>query len=245
MCENELQRRRMRAELLLEKVEPWEQELLSRGPEPPCSGAGTWPPKSRLADDVPAFSAELERLRAELKEERQGTTRCPPRFQHEPAGVEGGEGESDPVPEAAAAELPGHVLSGNQRLEKALQQLSAGTGCGEPLRSTLGKGADIPYDIIATEILRGLPGRGPGTWHWEAGVLESVDGGSLPCYPAQASQREEAQTSRRDWLRGGSGDGCCYRASPGLSQDPALATSAASQTSSFAKRGVLGSSRFG
>ena len=74
---------------------------------------------------------------------------------------------------------------------------------------------------------------------------ESVNGGSLALLPCSGLREKYRLQGEEIGCGVGVGNGFCYRASPGLSQDPALSNPAAGQTSSFAKRGVLGSSRFG
>ena len=70
VCENELQRKKNEAELLREKVNLLEQELLELRAQAALHrsrDAAALGPAS--ADDVPALQRELERLRAELKEQ--------------------------------------------------------------------------------------------------------------------------------------------------------------------------------
>ncbi|XP_017732232.1 leucine zipper putative tumor suppressor 1 [Rhinopithecus roxellana] len=148
VCENELQRKKNEAELLREKVNLLEQELqelraqavLARDMVPP-----TFP------EDVPALQRELERLRAELREERQGHDQMSSGFQHERLVWKE---EKEKVIQYQKQLQQSYVAmyQRNQRLEKALQQLARGDSAGEPLEVDL-EGADIPYeDIIATEI---------------------------------------------------------------------------------------------
>uniref|UniRef100_A0A2R9BNJ5 Leucine zipper tumor suppressor 1 n=1 Tax=Pan paniscus TaxID=9597 RepID=A0A2R9BNJ5_PANPA len=148
VCENELQRKKNEAELLREKVNLLEQELqelraqaaLARDMGPP-----TFP------EDVPALQRELERLRAELREERQGHDQMSSGFQHERLVWKE---EKEKVIQYQKQLQQSYVAmyQRNQRLEKALQQLARGDSAGEPLEVDL-EGADIPYeDIIATEI---------------------------------------------------------------------------------------------
>ncbi|XP_012290785.1 leucine zipper putative tumor suppressor 1 [Aotus nancymaae] len=147
VCENELQRKKNEAELLREKVNLLEQELqelraqaaLAREIVPP-----TFP------EDVPALQRELERLRAELREERQGHDQMSSGFQHERLVWKE---EKEKVIQYQKQLQQSYVAmyQRNQRLEKALQQLARGDSAGEPLEGL--EGADIPYeDIIATEI---------------------------------------------------------------------------------------------
>ena len=103
------------------------------------------------ADDVPALQRELERLRAELKEERQGHDQMSSGFQHERL-VWKEEKEKVIQYQKQLQQSYLAMYQRNQRLEKALQQLARGDGAGEPFEIDL-EGADIPYeDIIATEI---------------------------------------------------------------------------------------------
>lgn len=158
VCENELQRKKNESELLREKVNLLEQELMelraqaalqrdcmSRGPG---LGAG---PAPTFSEDIPALQRELERLRAELKEERQGHDQMSSGFQHERL-VWKEEKEKVIQYQKQLQQSYLAMYQRNQRLEKALQQLAHRDGAGEPLEIDL-EGADIPYeDIIATEI---------------------------------------------------------------------------------------------
>uniref|UniRef100_I3LIH3 Leucine zipper tumor suppressor 1 n=1 Tax=Sus scrofa TaxID=9823 RepID=I3LIH3_PIG len=148
VCENELQRKKNEAELLREKVNLLEQELLELRAQAALQ-RGTRPPAS--AEDVPALQRELERLRAELKEERQGHDQMSSGFQHERL-VWKEEKEKVIQYQKQLQQSYLAMYQRNQRLEKALQQLARGDGAGEHLEIDL-EGADIPYeDIIATEI---------------------------------------------------------------------------------------------
>ncbi|XP_010953320.2 leucine zipper putative tumor suppressor 1 isoform X1 [Camelus ferus] len=150
VCENELQRKKNEAELLREKVNLLEQELrelraqaaLQRGREAAAAAA---------PEDVPALQRELERLRAELKEARQGHDQMSSGFQHERL-VWREEKEKVIQYQKQLQQSYLAMYQRNQRLEKTLQQLARGDGAGEPFEIDL-EGADIPYeDIIATEI---------------------------------------------------------------------------------------------
>ncbi|XP_008154561.2 leucine zipper putative tumor suppressor 1 [Eptesicus fuscus] len=158
VCENELQRKKNESELLREKVNLLEQELqdlraqaaLQRDctPRGPVLGAGPGP---TFSEDIPALQRELERLRAELKEERQGHDQMSSGFQHERL-VWKEEKEKVIQYQKQLQQSYLAMYQRNQRLEKALQQLAHRDGAGEPLEIDL-EGADIPYeDIIATEI---------------------------------------------------------------------------------------------
>ncbi|XP_077008804.1 leucine zipper putative tumor suppressor 1 [Tamandua tetradactyla] len=158
VCENELQRKKNEAELLREKVNLLEQELLELRAQAalqrdgaslgPGLGAGPGP---TFSEDIPALQRELERLRAELREERQGHDQMSSGFQHERL-VWKEEKEKVIQYQKQLQQSYLAMYQRNQRLEKALQQLARGEGAGEPLEIDL-QGADIPYeDIIATEI---------------------------------------------------------------------------------------------
>ncbi|XP_054434738.1 leucine zipper putative tumor suppressor 1 [Pteronotus mesoamericanus] len=158
VCENELQRKKNESELLREKVNLLEQELLELraqaalqrdcGPRALGPGAG---PAPTFAEDIPALQRELERLRAELKEERQGHDQMSSGFQHERL-VWKEEKEKVIQYQKQLQQSYLAMYQRNQRLEKALQQLAPRDGAGEPVEIDL-EGADIPYeDIIATEI---------------------------------------------------------------------------------------------
>lgn len=160
VCENELQRKKNEAELLRENVSLLEQELLTlraqatRPPvPPPPPPAGPAPPPGVAPEDIPALQRELERLRAELREERQGHDQMSSGFQHERL-VWKEEKEKVIQYQKQLQQSYLAMYQRNQRLEKALRQLARGDGAaGEPLEIEPFEGADIPYeDIIATEI---------------------------------------------------------------------------------------------
>ncbi|XP_057579264.1 leucine zipper putative tumor suppressor 1 isoform X2 [Hippopotamus amphibius kiboko] len=152
VCENELQRKKNEAELLREKVNLLEQELLElRAQAALQRSRDTAALGPASAEDVPALQRELERLRAELKEERQGHDQMSSGFQHERL-VWKEEKEKVIQYQKQLQQSYLAMYQRNQRLEKALQQLARGDGAGEPFEIDL-EGADIPYeDIIATEI---------------------------------------------------------------------------------------------
>lgn len=158
VCENELQRKKNESELLREKVNLLEQELLELRAQGALQrdavsmGPGLGPgPGTTFSEDIPALQRELERLRAELKEERQGHDQMSSGFQHERL-VWKEEKEKVIQYQKQLQQSYLAMYQRNQRLEKALQQLARGDGAGEPFEIDL-EGADIPYeDIIATEI---------------------------------------------------------------------------------------------
>ncbi|KAM9083974.1 leucine zipper putative tumor suppressor 1 [Megaptera novaeangliae] len=154
VCENELQRKKNEAELLREKVNLLEQELLelqAQAALPRGRDTAALGPASAAPEDVPALQRELERLRAELREERQGHDQMSSGFQHERL-VWKEEKEKVIQYQKQLQQSYLAMYQRNQRLEKTLQQLACGDGAGEPFEIDL-EGADIPYeDIIATEI---------------------------------------------------------------------------------------------
>ncbi|XP_061055372.1 leucine zipper putative tumor suppressor 1 [Eubalaena glacialis] len=154
VCENELQRKKNEAELLREKVNLLEQELLelqAQATLPRGRDTAALGPASAAPEDVPALQRELERLRAELREERQGHDQMSSGFQHERL-VWKEEKEKVIQYQKQLQQSYLAMYQRNQRLEKTLQQLARGDGAGEPFEIDL-EGADIPYeDIIATEI---------------------------------------------------------------------------------------------
>ncbi|XP_012582436.1 PREDICTED: leucine zipper putative tumor suppressor 1 isoform X2 [Condylura cristata] len=152
VCENELQRKKNESELLREKVNLLEQELLELRAQASLQrdrdGTGLGP---AFSEDIPALQRELERLRTELKEERQGHDQMSSGFQHERL-VWKEEKEKVIQYQKQLQQSYLAMYQRNQRLEKALQQMAHGDGAGEPFEIDL-EGADIPYeDIIATEI---------------------------------------------------------------------------------------------
>ncbi|XP_037351656.1 leucine zipper putative tumor suppressor 1 isoform X1 [Talpa occidentalis] len=152
VCENELQRKKNESELLREKVNLLEQELLELRAQASLQrdrdAAGLGP---AFSEDIPALQRELERLRAELKEERQGHDQMSSGFQHERL-VWKEEKEKVIQYQKQLQQSYLAMYQRNQHLEKALQQMAHGDGAGEPFEIDL-EGADIPYeDIIATEI---------------------------------------------------------------------------------------------
>uniref|UniRef100_A0A8C0Z615 Leucine zipper tumor suppressor 1 n=1 Tax=Canis lupus familiaris TaxID=9615 RepID=A0A8C0Z615_CANLF len=158
VCENELQRKKNESELLREKVNLLEQELLELRAQAALQreavslGPGLGPgPGPAFSEDIPALQRELERLRAELKEERQGHDQMSSGFQHERL-VWKEEKEKVIQYQKQLQQSYLAMYQRNQRLEKALQHLAREDGAGEAFEIDL-EGADIPYeDIIATEI---------------------------------------------------------------------------------------------
>ncbi|XP_007536284.1 leucine zipper putative tumor suppressor 1 [Erinaceus europaeus] len=151
VCENELQRKKNESELLREKVNLLEQDLLELRAQAALmqhDGASLGP---TFPEDIPALRRELERLRAELKEERQDHDQISSGFQHERL-VWKEEKEKVIQYQKQLQQSYLAMYQRNQCLEKTLKQLAHGEGAGEPFEIDL-QGADIPYeDIIATEI---------------------------------------------------------------------------------------------
>lgn len=151
VCENELQRKKNESELLREKVTLLEQEIaelrselatlrqqLAQGPRP-----GT--------DDAQALQGQLDRLRAELKAERDNNEQMSCGFQQERQTWRE-EKEKVIHYQKQLQQSYLHMYRRNQSLEKMLQQLAAGEDGKEPIELDI-PGADVPYeDIIATEI---------------------------------------------------------------------------------------------
>ncbi|NXS36766.1 N4B3A protein, partial [Pomatostomus ruficeps] len=154
VCENELQRKKNESELLREKVNLLEQEIvelraelavlrqqLSEAREAPRPGG----------DDAQALQGQLERLRAELKAERDSNEQMSCSFQHERQTWKE-EKEKVIHYQKQLQQSYLHMYKRNQSLEKMLQQLAAGEDGKEPIELDI-PGADVPYeDIIATEI---------------------------------------------------------------------------------------------
>ncbi|XP_009991515.1 PREDICTED: leucine zipper putative tumor suppressor 1 [Chaetura pelagica] len=156
VCENELQRKKNESELLREKVNLLEQEIvdlrtelavlkqqLSEAQEVsrPCPGL----------DEPQALQGEMERLRAELKAERDNNEQMTCSFQHERQTWKE-EKEKVIHYQKQLQQSYLHMYKRNQNLEKMLQQLAAGEDGKEPIELDI-PGADVPYeDIIATEI---------------------------------------------------------------------------------------------
>uniref|UniRef100_A0A8B9SVS2 Leucine zipper tumor suppressor 1 n=1 Tax=Anas platyrhynchos TaxID=8839 RepID=A0A8B9SVS2_ANAPL len=157
VCENELQRKKNESELLREKVNLLEQEIVDLRTELAVlkeqlsearDGARPCP---AMADDAQALQGEVERLRAELKAERDNNEQMTSGFQHERQTWKE-EKEKVIHYQKQLQQSYLHMYKRNQNLEKMLQQLAAGEDGKEPIELDI-PGADVPYeDIIATEI---------------------------------------------------------------------------------------------
>uniref|UniRef100_A0A8D2PFS9 Leucine zipper tumor suppressor 1 n=1 Tax=Zosterops lateralis melanops TaxID=1220523 RepID=A0A8D2PFS9_ZOSLA len=154
VCENELQRKKNESELLREKVNLLEQEILELRSElaqlrEQLSQAREGPRQG--GDDAQALQGQLERLRAELKAERDNNEQMSCSFQHERQTWKE-EKEKVIHYQKQLQQSYLHMYKRNQSLEKMLQQLAAGEDGKEPIELEI-PGADVPYeDIIATEI---------------------------------------------------------------------------------------------
>ncbi|NXR65456.1 N4B3A protein, partial [Rhadina sibilatrix] len=154
VCENELQRKKNESELLREKVNLLEQEILELRSElavlrEQLSEAREGPRPA--GDDAQALQGQLERLRAELKAERDNNEQMSCSFQHERQTWKE-EKEKVIHYQKQLQQSYLHMYKRNQSLEKMLQQLAAGEDGKEPIELEI-PGADVPYeDIIATEI---------------------------------------------------------------------------------------------
>ncbi|NXQ37865.1 N4B3A protein, partial [Catharus fuscescens] len=154
VCENELQRKKNESELLREKVNLLEQEILELRSElavlrEQLSEAREGPRPG--GDDAQALQGQLERLRAELKAERDNNEQMSCSFQHERQTWKE-EKEKVIHYQKQLQQSYLHMYKRNQSLEKMLQQLAAGEDGKEPIELEI-PGADVPYeDIIATEI---------------------------------------------------------------------------------------------
>ncbi|XP_075767062.1 leucine zipper putative tumor suppressor 1 [Pelodiscus sinensis] len=160
VCENELQRKQNESELLREKVNLLEQEIvelreeLSRLREQRSDGRegkAAASPAGGTTEDVHALQGEVERLKAELKEERGKNEQMTSGFQHE-RQVWKEEKEKVIQYQKQLQQSYLHMYKRNQNMEKMLQQLAAGGDGKEPIDLEI-PGPDVPYeDIIATEI---------------------------------------------------------------------------------------------
>ncbi|XP_074837928.1 leucine zipper putative tumor suppressor 1 [Carettochelys insculpta] len=160
VCENELQRKQNESELLREKVNLLEQEILelreelillkeqrSDGREVKASTS----PAVGMTEDVQTLQGEVERLKAELKEERDKNEQMTSGFQHE-RQIWKEEKEKVIQYQKQLQQSYLHMYKRNQNMEKVLQQLAAGEDGKEPIELDI-HGTDVPYeDIIATEI---------------------------------------------------------------------------------------------
>ncbi|NXI20333.1 N4B3A protein, partial [Irena cyanogastra] len=154
VCENELQRKKNESELLREKVNLLEQEILELRSELAALrqqlGEAREGPRPG-GDDAQALQGQLERLRAELKAERDSNEQMSCSFQHERQTWKE-EKEKVIHYQKQLQQSYLHMYKRNQSLEKMLQQLAAGEDGKEPIELEI-PGADVPYeDIIATEI---------------------------------------------------------------------------------------------
>ncbi|XP_061871840.1 leucine zipper putative tumor suppressor 1 [Colius striatus] len=156
VCENELQRKKNESELLREKVNLLEQEIVDLRTElavlkEQLSDAREVTRPCAAGDDAQALQGELERLRAELKAERDNNEQMTSSFQHERQTWKE-EKEKVIHYQKQLQQSYLHMYKRNQNLEKMLQQLAAGEDGKEPIELDI-PGADVPYeDIIATEI---------------------------------------------------------------------------------------------
>ncbi|NXG05162.1 N4B3A protein, partial [Sakesphorus luctuosus] len=156
VCENELQRKKNESELLREKVNLLEQEIVDLRTElailkEQLSEAREGPRPCAGLDEAQALQGEVERLRAELKAERDNNEQMTSGFQHERQTWKE-EKEKVIHYQKQLQQSYLHMYKRNQNLEKMLQQLAAGEDGKEPIELEI-PGADVPYeDIIATEI---------------------------------------------------------------------------------------------
>lgn len=156
VCENELQRKKNESELLREKVNLLEQEIVDLRTElailkEQLSEAREVARPCAMVDDAQALQGEVERLRAELKAERDNNEQMTSGFQHERQTWKE-EKEKVIHYQKQLQQSYLHMYKRNQNLEKMLQQLAAGEDGKEPIELDI-PGADVPYeDIIATEI---------------------------------------------------------------------------------------------
>ncbi|XP_071585284.1 leucine zipper putative tumor suppressor 1 [Heliangelus exortis] len=156
VCENELQRKKNESELLREKVNLLEQEILELRTElavlkEQLSEAREGVRPCAVLDDAQVLQGEVERLRAELKAERDNNEQMSSSFQHERQTWKE-EKEKVIQYQKQLQQSYLHMYKRNQNLEKMLQQLAAGEDGKEPIELDI-PGSDVPYeDIIATEI---------------------------------------------------------------------------------------------
>ncbi|NWS78140.1 N4B3A protein, partial [Crotophaga sulcirostris] len=156
VCENELQRKKNESELLREKVNLLEQEIVDLRTElavlkEQLSEAREVGRPCTMVDNAQALQGEVERLRAELKAERDNNEQMTSSFQHERQTWKE-EKEKVIHYQKQLQQSYLHMYKRNQNLEKMLQQLAAGEDGKEPIELDI-PGADVPYeDIIATEI---------------------------------------------------------------------------------------------
>nr|XP_005285143.1 leucine zipper putative tumor suppressor 1 isoform X1 [Chrysemys picta bellii] len=160
VCENELQRKRNESELLREKVNLLEQEIMELRTELTIlkeqrsdgrDGMASASPAVGMMEDVQALQGEVDKLKAELKEERDKNEQMTSGFQHE-RQIWKEEKEKVIHYQKQLQQSYLHMYKRNQNMEKMLQQLAAGGDGREPIDLDI-HGTDVPYeDIIATEI---------------------------------------------------------------------------------------------
>lgn len=157
VCENELQRKKNESELLREKVNLLEQEIaelrteLTILREEMKCGVASVDLEGNLTEDAQALWREVEKLKAELQEERDNNEKMTVGFQQE-RQIWKDEKEKVIHYQKQLQQSYLHMYKRNQNLENMLQQLASGEDGKEPLELDL-QGSDVPYeDIIATEI---------------------------------------------------------------------------------------------
>ncbi|XP_010222162.1 PREDICTED: leucine zipper putative tumor suppressor 1, partial [Tinamus guttatus] len=161
VCENELQRKKNESELLREKVNLLEQEIVDLRTELSIlkeqlkeswdRARSASSPALGMVDDTQVLQGEVERLKAELKAERDNNEQMTSSFQHERQTWKE-EKEKVIHYQKQLQQSYLHMYKRNQNLEKMLQQLASGEDGKEPIELDI-PGADVPYeDIIATEI---------------------------------------------------------------------------------------------
>ncbi|XP_042696280.2 leucine zipper putative tumor suppressor 1 isoform X2 [Chrysemys picta bellii] len=160
VCENELQRKRNESELLREKVNLLEQEIMELRTELTIlkeqrsdgrDGMASASLAVGMMEDVQALQGEVDKLKAELKEERDKNEQMTSGFQHE-RQIWKEEKEKVIHYQKQLQQSYLHMYKRNQNMEKMLQQLAAGGDGREPIDLDI-HGTDVPYeDIIATEI---------------------------------------------------------------------------------------------
>ncbi|XP_062995653.1 leucine zipper putative tumor suppressor 1 [Elgaria multicarinata webbii] len=157
VCENELQRKKNESELLREKVNLLEQEIaelrteLTILREEMKCGVASAGLEACVTEDAQALWREVEKLKAELREEQDNNQQMTVGFQHERQTWKE-EKEKVIHYQKQLQQSYLHMYKRNQNLEKMLQQLAAGEDGKEPFDLDL-HGTDVPYeDIIATEI---------------------------------------------------------------------------------------------
>ncbi|XP_008114235.1 leucine zipper putative tumor suppressor 1 [Anolis carolinensis] len=157
VSENELQRKKNESELLREKVNLLEQEIselrteLTILREEMKCGMAPGSLEANVAEDAQALWREVEKLKAELQEERNNNEHMTTGFQQERQTWKE-EKEKVIHYQKQLQQSYLHMYKRNQNLEKMLHELASGEDGKEPLELDL-QGTDVPYeDIIATEI---------------------------------------------------------------------------------------------